>query len=163
MNPIQISVVIIAGLFASISFANEPTNLELESIKRLCGRQWMINDDRHHLVETREEGENSLRSRSWMLDACFKRIIRNDTYRYDATRKKLTATIAWSNGLKWECDGEWDSEMKTLTWQAPFESGTRSFTLRLITPQIVEYKIVDRDKTGKAGWEYTEKRYLLTD
>ena len=163
MNPNQISVVVVAILLASRSFANEPTNLELESLKRLSGGQWMINEDRHHLVETREEDDNSFRSRSWMLDSCFKRIIRKDTYRYDVTRKKLSATIDWSNGLKWECDGEWDPEMKTLTWQAPFESGTRSFTLRLFTPKIVEYKIVDRDQSGQAGWEYTEKRYLLTD
>ena len=163
MNPNQISIVIIASLIASISFANEPTNQELESLKKLIGGQWMINEDRHQLVETREEDDNSFRSRSWMLDSCFKRIIRNDTYRYDATRKILSATIAWSNGLKWECDGDWDPKMKTLVWRAPLESGTRSFALRLITPKIVEYKIVDRDKTGKTGWEYTEKRYLLTD
>lgn len=163
MNANQISVVVLASLFASHCFADEPTKLEWELLKRFGGGQWMINEDRHHLVETREEDDNSLRSRSWMLNNGFNRIIRDEIYRYDATRKKLTATIAWSNGLKWECDGEWDSEMKTLTWQAPFESGTRSFTLRLIAPKIVEYKIVDRDKTGKAGWEYTEKRYLLTD
>lgn len=163
MNLNQISVVILVSLLASNSFANEPTNLDWESLKSLCGGQWMINEDRHHLVETREEGDDSIRSRSWMLDSCFKQILRNETYRYDSTRKKLTATVAWSNGLKWECEGEWDTEMKTLTWQAPFEAGTRSFTLHLIAPKIVEYKIVDRDKTGKIEWEYTEKRFLLTD
>lgn len=156
-------VVVIGGLLSATCFADEPTNLKLESLKELCGGQWIINEDRRRLVETWKDDDNTLHSRSWMLDSCFKRIIRHDSYRYDAIRKKLVATIRWSNGLKWECDGEWDREMNALTWLAPFGTGTRSFTLRLVTPKIVEYKIVDRDRTGNVGWEYTEKRYLIAD
>lgn len=163
MNPFRIYAVVIGGLLAVTCFADEPGSLELEPLERLCGGQWMINEDRHQLVETRNDENNTLRSRSWMRDSCFKRIIRHDEYRYDAIRKKLTATILWSNGLKWECDGEWNQEENTLTWSAPFGIGTRSFIFRFVTPKIVEYKIVDRDSRGKVGWEYTEKRYLLTE
>ena len=163
MIPKQIIVVVIASLIAADCVAIEPAQFDVEMFYKLNGGQWMINEDRHRLVETREEDNNSVRSRSWLLDNSFKRIIRNDTYRYDAVVNKLSATIVWSNGSNWECEGVWDTETKTLIFLAPVHSGTRSFALCLIASKIVEYKIVDRDKTGKVEWEYTEKRYRLAD
>ena len=163
MKLIRLAAIALVVHAVSSCSAFEPPQDAASAIKKLCGGQWMIDEDRHHLVETHEAVDGSLHARSWVIDACFNRIIRNDTYRYNEETDELSATIAWSNGSNWECDGVWDSESKTLTWTAPTASGHRSFSLRLIKPNVIEYKILNIDAAGNSGWKYSEKRYLLIE
>jgi len=163
MRRIQLMAFLVACCVATICNAEEPAE-ELEMLlKRVCGGQWMIDEDRFRLVETRAESDGSLRSRSSFVDNCFARIIRTDTYRYDKSTKKLTANIKWSSGFSWECDGDWDQETKTLTWMARMPSGTRSFSYQVISPRVTKFSIHETDAQGKSTLVASEKRYLIIE